>query len=331
MEKLTKELVIASLIPDLAKLDWQTLFEAAKKIKVERETIGVNYADALKLRDLHGYLKNKQKHEDEADKARIKARKEGYEQYLKPIEEILEALDPEFRRINNEIKSEEQDITGQIEKQNEIRIRHIDFVNDIVHQISAAPDAKDLARIQSLVGSEKSRTSYYGNYFPNIDESCNDLLNLIESRKNILKENAKTQKSYDKAIEKGDQALAVELRELIDYNDRVIKENAQSIAESAYKKVAEITLQYSEMVSASINPRQKRWSYRIDDIDLLYRKNPELVSLEPNAKAIASLVKEKAKEMTEGQEFEMSGLVIFQKHFYVSIKTSTEKNNEDAA
>jgi hypothetical protein len=326
MDKLTKELVIASLIPDLAKLDWQTLFDTAKKIKVEKETIGVNYADALKLRELHGYLRNKQKQEDEPDKARIKARKEGYDNYCKPIEEILSALDPEFHRINNEILEEEDDIEAVIAKQNEIRTRHITFVNDIVQQIAIAPDAKDLARIQSLVGSEKSRTSYYGSYFHNVEDSCNEMLKLIESRKNIIKENGKTKKAYDKAIEKGDHAAAVELKELMEYNDRVIKENAQTIAESAYKKVAEIALQNSELISASIKPRQRRWSYKIQDIDLLHKKNPELVNLEPNAKAIGAFLKEKVKDMTDGQEFEMNGLVIYQKYFYVLIK-----NSDDAA
>jgi hypothetical protein len=324
MEKLTKELVVASLIPDLAKLDWQTLFDTAKKIKVEKETIGVNYSDAMKLRELHVYLRNKQKQEDEADKARIKARKEGYDTYCKPIEEILLALDPEFHRINKEIMAEENDAEVIIAKQNQIRTRHIEFVNDIVHQISAAPDAKDLARIQSLVGSEKSRTSYYGPYFPNVEDSCNELLKLIESRKNILKENAKTQKAYDKAIEKGDHAAAVELKELMEYNERVIKENAQAIAESAYQKVAEISLKLSELESASIRPRQKRWSYRIEDIELLYKKNPELVILEPNAKAIGLVVKEQAKVLADNEEFELNGLVIYQKHFYVAIKTTDD-------
>lgn len=326
MEKLTKELVIASLIPDLTKLDWQTLFDVAKKIKVEKETIGVNYSNSLKLRELHVYLRNKQKQEDEPDKARIKARKEGYDNYCKPIEEILQALDPEFHLINAQIMEEEKDIESMIEKANEIRTRHIDFVNDIVHQISAAPDAKDLTRIQYLVGSEKSRTSYYGNYFPNIEESCNELLQLIESRKGILKENAKTQKAYDKAIEKGDQVLAVELKELMEYNDRVVKENAQTIAESAYKKVAEISMQNSDLESAAIKPRQRRWSYRIEDIELLHRKNPELVIIEPNAKAIGQVVKEKSKDMADGEEFEMNGLIVYQKYFYVAIKT-----NDDAS
>jgi hypothetical protein len=324
MDKLTKELVVASLIPDLAKLDWQTLFDTAKKIKVARETIGVNYADAQKLRELHIYLRNKQKQEDEPDKVRIKARKEGYDTYCKPIEEILAALDPEFHRINKEIIAEENDIEAAISKQNQIRGRHIEFVNAIVHQISAAPDAKDLARIQSLVGSEKSRTVFYGAYFSNVEDSCNELLKLIESRKSIIKENAKTQKAYDKAVEKGDHAAAVDLKELMEYNDRVIKENAQVIAESAYQKVAEIIINNSDLESASIRPRQRRWSYRIEDIALLYKKNPELVTLEPNAKAIGLLLKEKAKTMSDGEEFELNGLVIYQKHFYVSIKTTTD-------
>jgi hypothetical protein len=57
---------------------------------------------------------------------------------------------------------------------------------------------------------------------------------------------------------------------------------------------------------------------------LLYKKNPELVVLEPNAKAIGVIVKEKAKDMSEGQEVEMNGLVIYQKYFYVAIKSTDD-------
>lgn len=319
-------MVVASLLPEITKQNWQQLLDAAKNIRITRETIAVNYDDLSKLRELYLFLEERRKAEDEPDKDRIKARKEGYDTYMKPIKAILEMAEPDFIKINGEMGREERAILAAIDKQNDIRKKHVDFVNDIVKLILIAPDNKELARIQMLIGSEKSRTNYYGDYHQYIGKSCDELLQLVDGRKDFIKDNAKLIKDRAKAEAAGDVVLETQLKEQIDMNEEVIRQNAQQIAESAYTQVTSVSMIDSELVSATIKPRLRRWSWRIDDIDLLLQKSPELVLKEPNKKAITAFMKEKTKddELDEHESHNFNGLIIYKKPFFVAIKTSDD-------
>ena len=155
MEQLTKELVEASLIPEITKQGFSELVEAIKNIKISKVTIGVDYVDLTKVAELLKSLEEKKEAEDKPDKDRIKARKEGYDIYTKPLKEALEEAEPDFFKTNREIKLFERTELEKINKAAAIRQRHIDFVNEIIQLVVIAPDNKELARIQSLVGSEK--------------------------------------------------------------------------------------------------------------------------------------------------------------------------------
>lgn len=326
MEQLTKEMVIASLLPDVVKNNINQLIVAGKNIKISKETIQVNYEDFKKIRAVWELLKDRKDEEDRADKERIKARKEGYDVYMKPLEELLDSAEPIFIQINNEIKREELHVLGIIQKKNEIKIRHIEFVNDTTKMIAAASDNKELVRVQKLIGSEKSKTAFYGDHHPVISEVCDSLLKLVEERKRIIKENDKLKKDYEMWLAAGDIDKAAQLKEEMDHNERVITQNIEYLSEQAYKHVSDVTLADTEFVSASIQPRLHRWSYRVDGIENLYKKRPDLVVKEPNVKAINAFMKEQQEtgELNDIDDNKFDGLVIYRKPFFVAIKTAKD-------
>ena len=326
MEQLTKELVVASLIEDATRHNVSQLIETGKNIKISRDTISVNYAFLSKMRDLYLYFKDRMDAENKGDKDRIKARKEGYDTYMKPIEEILEKAEPFFIQVNGEIKREEAIAIQAIEKQNEIKSRHVEFVNDIARLIAMAPDNTELARIQQLIGSEKSRTGFYGDYHPKIKDVCDSLLSLVSDRKQIIKDNAKLQKEYDKFISSGDIVKATQIKEQMDHSVRVIGENVMAIAENAYKQVAAVSLADTELVSAAVSPRLHRWSWRVEDIELLYKNLPALVVKEPHAKSINLFLKEmqESGKLKETEDNNFYGLILYRKPFFVAIKTKDD-------
>lgn len=326
MSQLTKEQVEASLLPVVTNTNLLQLLEAAKKTKVTPETISVNFSDMIILRSIYIKLKERKDEEDAPDKARIKARKEGYETYMKPVEELLEIIDPQFAIVNAEIKRREKVIKDDIEKQNKIRSRHLEFVNDTAKMIAVAPDNTELARIQKLIGSEKARTGFYGTYHDKIKEVCDLLLKLVDDRKKIIKDNTKLQKDYDKWLLAGDITRATQLKEEMEQNERVINENVLAIAQSAYEQVSAVSLLDTELVSAAITPRLHRWSWKVEDIDLLYQKMPEMVLKEPNTKSINAFMKSKvdANELSDDDDNNFYGLILYRKPFFVSIKTNKD-------
>jgi DNA polymerase/3'-5' exonuclease PolX len=140
-------------------------------------------------------------------------------------------------------------------------------------------------------------------------------------------------KDYEKAIEKDDMPWAVQIKEEIENNQRVIHQNALNITQEAYQQVSAIQLIGNDLISASITPRTHRWSWKVDDMDLLFSKKPELVELSPNTKAINKFMKEKvdADELSSDTDNIFDGLILYRKPFYVGVKTKGEKEEEDAA
>ena len=321
MELITKESVEATLISEITKRNFQHLIETCKTAPITKETIKTNYPILLQLRDLHSFLESRLEEENKPDQERIDARKAAYGVYMKQIEEVLAAAEPDLISVNRSILLDEKEFTTVVDKENEIKKRHIDFVKETVHKIVVSTDNKELARIQSLIGTEKSRKAYYGEYHPNIEASCDALLGLIDEQKRIIKENAKLKKEQDKFKEKGDEPMVTELQNQILYNTEVIKENAEHIATEAFKQISSVTIYKPDIESAAIQPRTRRWHYKIIDIDKLYKEMPHLVEKVPNKKAINAFVKEKTEAggLDSLNDNVFSGLAIFFKRFYVEL------------
>ncbi len=328
--KVTKELVYASLIPELANTEWQQLIEAGQNLgDITPETLAPTYDSLLKLRALHELLKERLAKEDEEDKANIKARKEGYDKVMKPMKEILDKADPIIFQINDKIIKEERLIKQEIEKQQELRQKHMDFVSEITKAIISTTIVKELAKIQMLVGTRKSHKDTYGDLSQTVENTCDSLLLLIDQRKKFINDNLKLEKDFIKYSEAKDMVKADQIKEEIELSKIVIEQNAKLLAEEAYKQLYAIVPASQELVSAAIKPRLNRWSWRVDDMETLYRRNPEMVDKVPNKKAIGVFKKEKESSGTlnPDEDNDFNGLVLYRKPFYVGIS----KTDDDAS
>lgn len=326
MELITREQVEASLISDVTKRNFQQLIETCKNAPITKETIRVNYPVLSQLRDVYFYLKERLEEENKPDKERIKIRTEVFNGYMKQIEQVLSVAEPQMVETNKSILLAERIINSEIDKQLSIRKRHVEFVKEMTHKIVVTTDSKELGRIQSLIGTEKSRTSFYGEYHIHISASCDALLALIDSHKRIIKENAKLKKDQEKYNLKNDIAKVTELEEHIRYNEQVIKENAESLASEAFNQILGIETKGEKVESLAVQPRTHRWSYKILDIEKLYKEIPDLVELVPNKKAINAFVKEKSEAggLDDIEDNVISGLAIYWKSFFVAIKTDSD-------
>lgn len=324
--KLTKEMVQATLISEVTRQNLYKLLDASKAMQISRETLADDYQLLMNLRNIYDYLEKRRKSEDKPDRERLAARKEGYDNIMKPIAAVLNAADPYIIEINNAILGEEKLLLVGIQAENEMRSRHIEFANEITRAIVAATDSKELVRIQKLIGSEKSKTKFYGEYHPKISALCDVLLKLIDERKRIIKENDELEKKQVAAMEKGDIAFATSLKETIELNNIVIAQNADAIALDAFQQISEVAMVNEGYESESISPRLRRWAYTVDNIELLSQKMPELVEKVPNKKAITQFMKDKEEsgELTEdGLTF--LGLTLYRKKFYVGVPAQTKE------
>lgn len=326
MELITREQVEASLISEVTKRNFQQLIETCKKAPITKETIGVNYPTLSQLREVHVYLKERLDEENKPDKDRIKIRTEVFSGYMKQIEQVLAVAEPQMVETNKSILLAERVVNNEIEKQLAIRKRHVEFVKEMTHKIVVTSDSKELGRIQSLIGTEKSRTSFYGDYHEHISKSCDALLRLIDDHKRIIKENTKLKKDQERYKAKNDIAMVTQLEEHIRHNEDVIKENAEALASEAFGHILGIQTNTEKIESMAVQPRTHRWSYRILDIEKLHKEMPHLTEIVPNKKSINAFLKEKTEEgnLDNIEDNVFSGLSIYWKSFFVAIKTDSD-------
>lgn len=325
-QKLTKELVVASLISETTRLNLETFLEKAKSIRHDRDSLSANYDLLLTLRNIWDYLDKKRKDEDKVEKDIIATRKAGYEEIMNPIAELLDAADPEIFALNTEILLEEKKLGEKIKEQIADRDALAEFINSTIRTIVAAPDNNELVRIQKLIGSEKSHKGKYGEYASIAGEACDDLLKLIDGRKKLIVEGGKLQENLNKATAVNDQPAIVEIKKLMDAGKQELEENAASISDNAFKKVSGLPIVGYDVVSKAVKPRLHRWSWRVDNMDLLYKKSPHFVVKEPDTKVINAFMKKKSEdgELDEYKENEFNGLVLFRKPYYVAVKTTKD-------
>jgi hypothetical protein len=324
--RITKELVVAGLISTVTQKNMNGLVVAAEKMIITPETLSDNYEILKQLREIWNYLDERRKSEDKPEKERIAARKEGYDSIMKPIEKLLERIEPELIAVNDKIQEEDRLKLADITKKNDVRTRHVEFVNEITKSVTVADDNKELARLQMLVGTEKSKKKFYGDYYKVIEATCDELLSLIDNRKKIIKDNTELLKKQEEAKSKGDEALAVSLMEEIEYNVNFIRQNAEALANDALKMVSEVSMIGADFTSNAITPRLHRLSYKVTDINTLAQRMPDLVEKVPNVKAINDFMaqmKESGELNLEGVN-EFPGLTIYNKKFYVSVKTTKD-------
>lgn len=313
----TKESVEAKLISEVTKRSFQELIEKAKNAVIDEQTISTSYEVFKRLGDIFNYLEGQLKLDNKPEKDIIDARKSAYDVYLKPLKELFEKFEPVFTEVNGRLLADDADRERQLEKTNSIMQRHIDFVKDTVQSIVIAPDNKELVRIQKNVGSEKSKSKFYGSYKDKIDKTCDTLLALIEGRKGLLKERAILLKEQSKWEDANDIVKLTEIKSSLELLELRYRENVEIIADSAYSEISGIVLSISETESSAISPRLHRWSWRIENPDLLYKKRPNLVTIEGNAKNINALIAEKKDELNKEVDNVFDGLILYYKQFYV--------------
>lgn len=325
-QNISKELVAARLISDTTRLNLQGLLESAKSIRHDKESLPGNYELLLKLRGIWDFLDKQRKEEDKPDKERIAARKEGYEQIMNPIAELLEAADPYIFALNTELLLEERAVGLAIKKQVEEREGLSSFINETIKSITAAPDNKELVRIQKLIGTEKSKKKQYGDYEQILEEVCDELLGLIDGRKKLIVDNGKLEVSLKKAMEDGDHPACDQIKQSMQYGQQELEENAASIAERSFQRVAGLPIVGSDVISQAVKPRLHRWAWKVGDIEKMYKKTPELVVKEANTKAVNAFMKEKVEEgkLDEYVDNEFNGLILYRKPFYVSVKPAKD-------
>lgn len=242
----------------------------------------------------------------EAERVKLKepALKEGnnIDAGAKALKTELELLKKDvavkYNAMCQDIEKRRQD--AEKVKQEKERIKKLidDYIMKVAQEIAGLVDIASLTKLQQSLGLEKTRKQTYGDQLPDLIARIDILKPLLDDKKTVLQLSDKTKKDSETALNAGQDELYLQNEEkLEDLGAKVNFNNIQAV-ETALSTTNSSAPQVAEEIYPEIKAKRRTWEYSVEDIALLYKKNPELVELIPNHKAIKELMKKQAEDKT---------------------------------
>lgn len=314
-EKFTKEVVKSAFSAELIRFNYQKLLQDAENIVFTRENINEQHGTFKVIRDVLKQLDESKEIKKRPHIDAGKAIQDAFNELANPLKDVLDRKLAEFKKVNDQIKEENDKLLKEKQRQEQIQASINNFINQTTALIANATDDTQIVRIQKAIGSEKARTGYYGEFLEQLKLACDNLSPLINQRKEHIRELSKMKEEQERALQSGDIQKATDLMQEMEYKNLEIDENVIRIQEKAFQQVlntAEIIV--GEPIAEVVAPRRKSWKFKVDDIQLLYKKMPHLVELTPIDSKIKELM---ATKKAEGALDNVEELKIFGITFYL--------------
>lgn len=317
-EQITKELAKSIFNLELAAEGYQKFLQDAENITFTPDNLRNEHTALKKLREIRKRLDESREAKKKPLTVAGKAIQDAFNELDKPIKDVLDRKEAEFRKVNEQVKAEQDAIEMQNKKNAEIKQTLQSFINTTTISITNALSDAEIVRIQKAIGTEKSRTGYYGSSIDELRASCDSLNPLINERKESIRHKNELEKAIEAARNGGNQFKAVELMEEKELLEAGMNENAIRIKEKAFQQAVSFETPIVESVAEVVPPRRQTWKWRVDDLQATLKKMPELVEIVPNKANIQALIDEKKadKSLNGLEEFKLPGITLYLEKLY---------------
>lgn len=286
---ITEETVKATFALEAQRLNYQKVLQAVENIKFTPENVNEDLLEPgkLVLRQIAGTKETLKRPLLDAGKI-VEA---SYKAYFNPLEEVINRKAEEKKAVALKIFNENRLIQLEREKQEAISKSISDFIFNATNFITNATDDSQIVLIQKRIGTETSREGYYEDQLTDLKERCNSLKPIIESQKKIIRELKEIERQQAEAEAAQDEERMILLREKREEIVEILDETKIKLQEKAFEQVAtHIPVYVGESVTDNVRASRTTWKYRVDNIELLAKKMPHLVTVIPNDEKIKELL-----------------------------------------
>ncbi len=313
--------------------------DAIVKAMFNKEIVRRDYQKILQgLSNLHFSKDNLQPFypEFKASDKLLKELDEVRKELGKPSSELLDRLMRIFREVTEPISTLTASKKAELKAANELAAAELrqsqaekmrvdgikkkigDFINEVTRDIGFADDDTKIVSIQKRVGTEKSRTTYYAEFLPELKEKCDALTPVINERKEFIRKANDLRNQQEQALIDNDPVKAAQTKGELEYVEAALTENTIRLQEQAFEQASSIETIVPETMINVAKAKTRRWLWKVDDINLVYKKMPHLVTLEPNRQAIDTILATKrADGSLKGKEEEkMNGITFYLEKYY---------------
>jgi hypothetical protein len=282
--QVTKELLKASFNIELTKLDYQKILQSVEDIVWTRENIDKPLLEPGKF--VAGKITEKKELVKRPYIDAGKVIQSEYNDVFNPLNDALSKKANERKILADQMQKEADQANAEVERIRTINSTMATFISDITNQITTADNEKMIVAIEMRIGSEVARKNIYQELLPQMKEQCEELKPLIKMQKDYIKKLKEATKEQAVATAKGDDDKAIAAREKVEGLKETIEENKIRLQQKAFEQVENSDTTVG--IPAATAPKASRtwWTWEVKDIELLFKKRPDLVDLVPNKKKI---------------------------------------------
>lgn len=314
--QITKELVKASFNIDTARLNYLKILQETKNIvwtreNIDQDLLAMPKTVASKLTERKDFYKRPY-----IDAGKIIQTE--YNNVFNPLNDEISIKAAQRKELADQIQREQDKANAEIERLNNIRITMIGFIQSVTNDISEAQTDSQIVLIEKRVGAELSRKNFYSDYLDDFKAQCEELKPLIKKQKEYIKLLISLEKKKVDAMSSGDESVAVDAREKAEGIKEFIEEGKLRLQQKAFEQLENSDVAVGVPMNVAPSATRTTWKWRVDDLQLLYRKMPNLVDLVPNKEKIDSLLAEKRADgsVSGKRELSLFGITFYEDKSY---------------
>lgn len=308
--QITKELVKASFNIELTRLEYQKVLQSVEDVKWTRENIDQPLLEAgkfvaAKVTEKKDFLKRPY-----IDAGKVIQNE--YNEIFNPLNDALTRKANEKKMLADQIQKEADEANREAARISGIHQSMANFISAITNEITNADNDKMIAAAEMRIGSELARKNIYQEFMADMKAQCDELKPLIKQQKEFLKASKQIEKE---AATTTDDHRAVELKEKAELLKETIDENKMRLQQKAFEQVENTDTMVGIPTVAAPKASRRWWTWKVDDVELLYKKRPDLVDLVPNKKKIDEIfdAMKSAGDFSNGKsEIKVTGITFYE-------------------
>lgn len=239
---------------------------------------------------------------------------------INPVADVLKRKESEYRKLALEIEADKKKAEHEKERVSGIKQAIDSFFIAQSQAIAGAKTLDELVAVEKIIGSHKANKARYAEFLPDLVGKAENLTPLIKQQKDNIRKLEAVKEAEAKAAESGDDQSVLDAREAKESLQNKFDEvniKAQEQAVNMATKVDTVVVP-EVVVSDAPRPRRTTYEWEVYDIDLLFKKFPNFVTLTPNKQKLDELVTIKRLEgaFKETDSIDFFGVKLFIKKSY---------------
>lgn len=295
-----------------AGLNYQKLLQEAEDIAFTADNLDADYESLKKLKKVKTLLDKMVNPHTAAWQEWNAANASIYN----PVEEVIKRKTEEFKKVRDDVAAENKKKKDEEDRKANIKAAISTFTLDYSTKIANALTNDELVVLQKRIGAEKSRSTYYQEFMPDLFEAVEGLENAMKKQKEHIKGLQALQEAKKEAEKTGDDETLMEILDKEAEITEKIEETRAQVQEQAVDRSIAHEPSGATVVLTSIPKAAKTvWSWEIVDMEAFGKRYPGLVTMTANKQKIDDMIRElKANEtIAEGVTH---GLKIYKKEHF---------------